>query len=111
MNTTITNIRACGLKNTVIRQICDRHANVIIYLAERHDGTPQGMLEAAKRVSRRMFDTFDDASNIESMIIATDADGKARWSISQNFRIVTELETGAESRKRYPPPAFTRSTP
>lgn len=78
-------------RNLVIRQVCDRHGAVLDHLVERHDGSPQDMIAAAERVSRRMFALYDDASNIASQIIATDETGIARWTISQNFRFIIEI--------------------
>ena len=77
----------------VIRQVQDRAGHVLGYIAAKHDGTPVGMITAAKAVTDRMFWVFDDASNINSAIIATDASGVPRWMISPNFRFITEIET------------------
>ena len=77
---------------TIIRQVRDRAGHVLGYIAAKHDGTPVGMITAAKAVTDRMFMLFDDASNINSLIIATDAGGVPRWLISPNFRFITEIE-------------------
>ncbi len=78
-------------RNLVIRQVCSRQGEVIDHLAERHDGTPVGMVAAASRASRRMFERYDEASNINSPIVATDEHGLLRWAISPNFRVVSQL--------------------
>lgn len=78
-------------RNLVIRQICNRYGEVVDHLVERHDGSPENMVAAAERVSRRMFELYDDASNINSPIVATDERGLPRWTISPNFRVITEL--------------------
>lgn len=78
-------------RNRVIRQVCDRYGNVLDYVVEGHDGSPEGMIAAAQRVSKQMFDLYEDASNIASQIVATDEHGRPRWSISPNFRVLTEI--------------------
>ncbi|MCC7193498.1 MAG: hypothetical protein IT444_12020, partial [Phycisphaeraceae bacterium] len=59
-------------RNLVIRQVCSRYGEVIDHLVERHNGSPVGMVAAAERASRRMFERYDEASNINSPIVATD---------------------------------------
>lgn len=76
--------------NLVIRQVCNRHGDVLDYLTEGYDGSQRDMIAAAKRLSERMFVLYDDVSNIASRIVATDEQGNARWTISQNFQIVIE---------------------
>ena len=78
--------------SSVIRQARDRSGQVLGYLTARHDGTPAGIIAAGQAVTERMFLTFDDVSNINSPIIATDADGAGRWIISPNFRFITEID-------------------
>ncbi len=78
-------------RNFVIRQVRDRDGNVLDYLAEPHCGSIESITAAAQRLSDRMFLLFDDASNIESPILATDGDAVPRWSISPNFRIIEQL--------------------
>jgi hypothetical protein len=78
-------------RNLIIRQVCSRYGEVFDHLVERHDGSPEGMIAAADRVSQRMFELYDDASNIASQIVATDERGLPRWTISPNFRVITKL--------------------
>jgi len=78
-------------RNLVIRQVCSRYGEAFDHLVERHDGSPESMVAAAERVSRRMFELYDDASNINSRLVATDERGLPRWTISPNFRVITEL--------------------
>lgn len=78
--------------SSVIRQARDRAGQVLGHLTARHDGTTAGIIAAAQAVTERMFHAFDDVSNINSPIIATDADGTVRWIISPNFRFITEIE-------------------
>ena len=78
--------------SAVIRQARDRAGHVLGYVTAGHDGTPAGIIAAAQAVTERMFLAFDDVSNINSPIIATDADGIARWIISPNFRFITEID-------------------
>jgi len=99
MNTSASHIerrhavrRKCaGAPNVVIREACDRDGIVLGHLVASHDGTPEGIVAAARRATVRMFDAFVDASNVSSRIIATDATGRPRWSVSPNFQIVEEL--------------------
>ncbi len=79
--------------NVVIRKACDRNGNPIGTVIERHDGTPAGVIAAARRVSERMFIDYPDASNVQSRIGATDPDGAPRWSISPNFTHLAEIGT------------------
>jgi len=76
----------------VIRQVRDRAGQVLGHIAAKHDGTPAGVITAAKAITDRMFMLFDNASNMNSVIIATDAGGVPRWLISPNFRFITEIE-------------------
>ncbi len=78
--------------SVVIRQARDRAGQVLGYVTARHDGTPAGIIAVAQAVTERMFLAFDDVSNINSPIIATDADGTVRWIISPNFRFITEID-------------------
>jgi len=77
--------------NVVIREACDRDGIVLGHLVASHDGTPEGIVAAARRATARMFDAFAEASNVNSRIIATDASGIARWSVSPNFAVIEEL--------------------
>ena len=77
--------------NTVVRQACDRCGRVLGHFASAHDGTPESMVAAAKRVSDEMFLAFDEVSNINSAILATDGSGAPRWTISPNFRVIEEI--------------------
>ena len=76
--------------NTVIRQARDRDGRLLGHFASKHDGTPAGIVAAAKHVSDEMFLTLNDVSNINSAILATDETGAARWTISPNFRHIEE---------------------
>jgi hypothetical protein len=80
-----------GAPNIVIREACDRDGVVLGHLVASHDGTPDGLVAAARRASQRMFDAFADACNVNSRIIATDAAGRPRWSVSPNFAVIEEL--------------------
>ncbi|MCL4198915.1 MAG: hypothetical protein KJZ69_15615 [Phycisphaerales bacterium] len=77
--------------NVVIREACDRDGIVLGHLVASHDGTPEGIVAAARRATQRMFDAFTDASNVNSRIIATDASGRPRWGVSPNFQVIEEL--------------------
>ncbi len=87
----ITRRTGAGAPNIVIREACDRDGVVLGHLVASHDGTPEGIVAAARRATQRMFDTFADASNVNSRIIATDTTGRPRWSVSPNFAVLEEL--------------------
>jgi hypothetical protein len=71
----------------------DRDGNPLGTIIDRHDGTPAGIIAAARIASEQMFLDYPQASNIQSFIGATDADGVLRWSISPNFRHLAESGT------------------
>jgi len=79
--------------NIVVREVRDRDGNRLGTVVEPHDGTPAGILAAARRASGQMFINYASASNIQSRIGATDVDGAPRWSISPNFRHLAEVGT------------------
>jgi hypothetical protein len=81
------------LTNIVVRDVRDRDGYKLGRLVEAHDGTESGVIEAARRVSDRMFAEYSDASNIESRICATDTRGKPKWAISPNFNHLAEIGT------------------
>ncbi len=81
--------------NTVVRQACDRRGRVLGHFGSAHDGTPEGMVAAAKRVSDEMFLASGEVSNINSAILATDQTGAPRWTISPNFRVIEEVGPAA----------------
>ncbi|MCC6910179.1 MAG: hypothetical protein IT430_19780 [Phycisphaerales bacterium] len=83
--------RGTTAPNVVIREACDRDGIVLGHLVASHDGTPEGIVAAARRATQRMFDAFADVSNVSSRIIATDASGRPRWGVSPNFQIIEEL--------------------
>ncbi len=83
--------RGAGAPNVVIREACDRDGIVLGHLVADHDGTPEGIVAAARRATARMFDAFADVSNVSSRIIATDGSGRPRWSVSPNFAVIEEL--------------------
>ena len=87
----ITRRTRAGAPNVVIREACDRDGVALGHLVASHDGTPEGIVAAARRATQRMFNTFADASNVNSRIIATDATGRPRWSVSPNFQVIEEL--------------------
>ncbi len=80
-----------GAPNIVIREACDRDGVVLGHLVASHDGTPDGLVAAARRATQRMFAAFADACNVNSRIIATDGSGRPRWSLSPNFALIEEL--------------------
>ena len=79
--------------NVLVRDVRDRDGCKLGRILEQHDGTEAGMIEAARRVSDRMFVEYSDASNIESRMCATDARGKPKWAISPNFNHLAEIGT------------------
>ncbi|MCL4196214.1 MAG: hypothetical protein KJZ69_01865 [Phycisphaerales bacterium] len=90
-STRITRRRGATAPNIVIREACDRDGIVLGHLVASHDGTPEGIVAAARRATARMFDAFVDACNVNSRIIATDASGRPRWGVSPNLAVIEEL--------------------
>ena len=80
-------------KNLVIREVRDREGVRLGTVMEPYDSTVEGMIEAARVASERMFTVFPDSSNIQSRMCATDDAGKAKFSISPNFLHVAEVGT------------------
>ncbi|HOX40536.1 MAG TPA: hypothetical protein PL033_21370 [Candidatus Brocadiia bacterium] len=58
-----------------------------VYTMER----PKASLQPRNVYRMRCSLIFDHVSNIDSPIIATDADGIVRWSVSPNFRLIEEV--------------------
>lgn len=90
--------RACvrkllSYRNVVIRQVCDCDGNALGVVVELHDGTPEGIIHAARRATERMFAQYPVASNIQSRILASDSDGLPRLCISPDFQQLAEIET------------------
>ena len=85
------------LTNVVVRDVRDRDGYKLGKILEQHDGTESGVIEAARRVSDRMFAEYSDASNIESRMCATDASGKPKWAVSPNFLHLAEIGTDEAS--------------
>jgi hypothetical protein len=85
------------LTNIVVRDVRDRDGYKLGRLVEAHDGTESGVIEAARRVSDRMFAEYSDASNIESRMCATDTTGKPKWAVSPNFLHLAEIGTDEAS--------------
>jgi hypothetical protein len=79
--------------NVVLRDVRDRSGNRLATLVEPHDGTENGVIAAAQRATDRMYAEYPEASNIQSLICATDAAGALKWSISPNFRHLAEVGT------------------
>jgi hypothetical protein len=79
--------------NVVLRNVRDRSGNRLATLVEPHDGTENGVIAAAQRATDRMYAEYPEASNIQSLICATDAAGALKWSISPNFRHLAEVGT------------------
>jgi hypothetical protein len=79
--------------NLVVREVCDRNGSRLGLVIEPHNGTPDGVIAAARTATQRMSTDFPDASNIQSRMGATDAHGAPKWSISPNFQHLAEIET------------------
>ena len=81
------------LINVVIRDVRDRYGHRLARLTQPHDCTEAGILDAARTVTEQMFALYFDASNVESRMCATDANGKVKWAISPNFLHIAEVGT------------------
>ena len=81
------------LINMVVRDVRDRDACKLGRVTEPHDGTEFGVIAAARIATDRMYTEYSSASNVESRICATDAEGKLRWAVSPNFLHIAEVGT------------------
>lgn len=79
--------------NLVIRDVRDREGCRLGRAIEPHDGTELGVVAAAQVATERMYSDYPSASNIESIICATDHTGKPRWAVSPNFLHLAEIGT------------------
>jgi hypothetical protein len=84
-------------RNVVVRDVRDAQGNKIGIVLETHDATEAGVIAAAQRATDRMYALYPEASNIESRIAATDANGRPKWAISPNLQHLAEIGT-AEAR-------------
>ena len=89
----VRNPASAYYRNVVIRQVCDYDGIALGVVVELHDGTPEGIIQAARRATERMFAEHSAASNIQSRMLASDSDGLPRWSISPNFQQLAEIDT------------------
>jgi hypothetical protein len=96
-NNTVLARQPSRLNNVVIRDACDREGRRLGRVTRPHDGTLEGIVAAARAATERMYADFSTASNIESRICATDANGKPRWAVSPNFLHVGEIGTDEAS--------------
>jgi hypothetical protein len=85
------------LTNVVVRDVRDRDGCKLGRVVEPHDGTERGVIAAAKTATDRMFSEYSTASNVESRICATDANGKLKWAVSPNFLHIAEVGTDEAS--------------
>jgi N12 class adenine-specific DNA methylase len=85
--------------NVVIRDVRSSNGAKLGDLIEPYDGTKEGAIKAAKRIEER-FDGYQDASNIQSRIGATDENGRPKWAISPNLQHISPVDT-AEGRATF----------
>ncbi|MDY0282029.1 MAG: N-6 DNA methylase, partial [Salinivirgaceae bacterium] len=85
-----------GKPNTVYRDMYGLYDGAHLGLVEEpYDGTLEGLMEAYYKVQAR-FNDFNNASNMESPIAATDESGKAKYRLSPNGRFIYDLQNGDE---------------
>jgi len=76
--------------NTILTQVNDLNGEPMGYEVSKHDGTPEGMHEAAKKNAKAM-NKYKDASNNETIHLVIDKDGKPAGTINARFGDVTPL--------------------
>jgi len=76
--------------NTILTQVNDLNGEPMGYGVSKHDGTPEGMHEAAKKNAKAM-NKYKDASNNETIHLVIDKDGKPAGTINARFGDVTPL--------------------
>lgn len=74
--------------NKVMREARDADGNKLGTLSASYDGTPEDAVAKARQISKEMSEKWPEASNIQSQIGATDEKGDAKFTISQNFKVV-----------------------
>lgn len=78
--------------NLVFREIRDFNGEKMGLIMAHYDGTLEDAVEKAKKISNIIFDSFPQASNIQSKMGAYGKDGESRWTINPDFRCVAETE-------------------
>jgi|GEM_PF-2906138 len=85
--------------NTVFRIVRDSEGELLDILAYKYDGSKESAIKAAEKVTHQMYAFYPDASNIESIIGASDADGYPKYTISPNFRHIADVNTESVEAK------------
>ena len=71
-----------NMPNMVVMGVRDRDGNKLGDILEKHDGTKEGIHAAGVRAFYRMDDEFSgEGSGIQSLIGATDENGKPAWAV------------------------------
>lgn len=79
-------------RNVVVRKAIDFNSGTELgFFFQPHDGTMEGILAAAKIVTDRMFNSYPNASEMRSVMLATDKKGAPRWKVSPNFKHIIEV--------------------
>lgn len=79
--------------NHVYREVISYDGKHLGMTEAQYDGTKEGVVKAAKEATREMYEKYDEASNINSRMIASGKDGRPKYSISPNYKHVSEFGT------------------
>lgn len=85
--------------NVVFREVRDNDGNVLGWVQKPYDGSKAGARKAAEEISDEMFNRYEDASNIQSRIGATDGEAKPKYTVSPNFKNVNDVEAETAAAK------------
>jgi N12 class adenine-specific DNA methylase/predicted RNA methylase len=84
--------------NTVFRELRDSNSRLLGFVTEPYDGTKKGAIEAAKRITDRA-DELGDWSNVNSRIGATDENSAPKFTVSPNFKNVSDVNTETDAAR------------
>ena len=79
------------LPNTIFRVVRTNDGEMLGIILKNFDGTIEDAIKIAQEISTDMFNTYPDASNIQSLIGIVDRNGKFKQTISPNLKIVTDV--------------------
>jgi hypothetical protein len=80
-------------RRQVIREVRNSEGQGLGVVHAPYDGSVEDAVRIAEGLTNRMHRAFPDASDIQSIIAATDEYGCGKWVIAPNFRSVAEAQT------------------
>ena len=77
----------------VLHHLRDFSGRYLATLTAPYDGTVEDAIRVARLLYQEAFWEYPNASNINSLIGATDGNGRGKWIISSNFKHIAEAGT------------------